>query len=92
VAAVFRETHGIVAGAVKEFAEELIEMSKEKARKFGQSPYIILVSKKCTYYWFDVVPLEGMFIVRGTAPPSSRKFTATPDDPPRLLDFSDPSK
>ena len=43
-------------------------------------------------YWLEVVPLDGMFAIKGTAPPSSRKFTLTPEDPPLLLDARLPSK
>ncbi len=45
-----------------------------------------------TYYWLEEVSLAGMFFIKGAAPPPSRKLTATPALPPRLLDSRPPSK
>ena len=49
-------------------------------------------SRHSAYYWFELVPLAGMFIIRGAAPPSSRKLTETPDEPPSFVDAKPPLK
>jgi hypothetical protein len=44
------------------------------------------------YFWCDEALLEGMFFIRGAAPPPSRKFTDTPVLPPRLVEARAPEK
>ena len=44
-----------------------------------------------TYYCLEVVSLAGLFIIKGAAPPPSRKLTAEPW-PLSLVDLSAPSK
>ena len=45
-----------------------------------------------THYWCDVSSFAGLFRFNGAAPPPSRKFTDTPELPPRLVLLSVPSK
>ena len=45
-----------------------------------------------THNWLDFSSFAGLFIFRGSAPPPSRKFTDTPELPPRLVVLSVPSK
>lgn len=44
-----------------------------------------------TYYCAELVPLAGLFIMRGVAPPSSRKLTAL-GMPPAFVEASAPEK
>lgn len=45
-----------------------------------------------TDYWWDVLSLAGLFCFNGSAPPPSRKFTISPELPPRLVLLRVPSK
>lgn len=47
---------------------------------------------RTTCYWFELVSLAGMFIMRGVAPPPSRKLTEIPIEPPLFVDANMPVK
>ena len=44
------------------------------------------------YYCAEYSFSPGLLFFKGFAPPSSKKFTATPALPPRLVDFKPPLK
>ena len=50
------------------------------------------IRKKETNYWLEILSIAGIFFMRGAPPPPSRKSTATPDKPPRLVDLRPPLK
>jgi hypothetical protein len=67
-----RKVGSSLHGAAQEDSKELIQVSQEEAasvRGGGAE-----MAKGHAYYWFDEVPLAGIFIINGVAPPSSRKF------------------
>lgn len=78
-------------GASEEDTKVLVQVSQEHARK-AVSGELSLIIAIATHYWFDEVPLAGLFIINGTAPPSSKKLTETPDIPPMLVELRPPSK
>lgn len=45
-----------------------------------------------TDYCLDLLSLAGMFFIRGSAPPPSKKLTDTPELPPRFDEASFPLK
>lgn len=77
--------------AAEEGAKVSVEMGEEFAVKStGQGEFWAAGLK--TYYCLEVVPLAGLFSMRGAAPPSSRKLTFVPALPPVLVDAMAPLK
>jgi len=92
VTTVFRVARRSYLGAAKEDTEVLVQMRQQHARTV-RFPSVSQRARCESYYWFEVVlPSEGLFIISGAAPPSSRKLTATPALPPSLVDARPPSK
>lgn len=83
------------AGAAEKGTEVLVQVGQESAVRamsandFSFQGVLLLEDTDC---WFEFVPLAGMFINSGAAPPSSKKFCATPLEPPALVEARPPSK
>lgn len=71
---VFREAHLANTTAPEQDSEVLVEMSEEAARKLLAGTDL-KTSQKMTHYWFEFWLLAGRFIIKGAAPPPSRKLT-----------------
>ena len=87
---VLLERSGIaLQAAAEKHTEVLVQVSEEFTAAVSNRASFQHSSQ--THYWLELVPLAGLFNINGTAPPSSRKLTATAC-PPRLLDAKPPLK
>ena len=61
--------------AAQQDTEELVQVGKETADNLLATVNGLVTYSGFTYYWFELALLAGKFIIRGAAPPPSRKLT-----------------
>jgi hypothetical protein len=69
-----RKAHLADSTAAQQDTEELVQVGEKTADK-TLALNGCAVNPGLTYYWFELALLAGRFIIRGAAPPPSRKLT-----------------